>query len=99
MRRLCGSSRPPKGPGSPDVYATSNSTELARDVVEKRHAHQENEQGYADLLAEDLRPLRKRTALEPLDGLKDDLPAVENGNGQHVQEPQRQRDDDQVLQE
>ena len=33
-----------------------NSTELARDIVEKRHTHQKDEQRYADLLAESLRP-------------------------------------------
>jgi hypothetical protein len=33
-----------------------HSTELARDIVEERHAHQKDEQRYADLRAKGLRP-------------------------------------------
>ena len=32
-------------------------SKLARDIVEKRHTHQKDEQRYADLLAEGLRPV------------------------------------------
>src|SRR6185437_12127697 len=67
-----------------------NSTKLTRDIVEKRHTHQKDEQRYADLLAEGLGPLGQRAAFQPLDGLKQDLPAVENRNGQHIQKSQRQ---------
>src|SRR6202042_904932 len=54
-----------------------HSTELARDIVEKRHAHQKDEQRYADLRAKGLRPFGQRATLQPFDGLEDNLPAIE----------------------
>jgi hypothetical protein len=72
-------------------YAKSASTgalecliELARDVIEKRHPHQEDEKRDTNLLAEGLRTLGHRRALEPFDELKDDLAAVENRYRQQV---------------
>src|SRR5579862_4792709 len=54
------------------------STELSRNVVEQGHAHQQHQQRDAELLTDGLEAFRQRAALEPLDGLKHDLPAVEN---------------------
>ena len=34
----------------------SDFSKLARDIIEKRHTHQKDEQRYANLLAEGLRP-------------------------------------------
>ena len=73
------------------------STELACDVVEQCDTHQQDEQRNTDLLSERLRPLGQRAALQPLDELKDDLPAVENRDGQQVEKSQRQRNQHQEL--
>jgi hypothetical protein len=79
-------SGPTRGPRS--VELTNRSTELARDVVEKRDTHQEDEKRDANLLAEDLCPFGQRAAFQPFHQLKDDLPAIQNGNGQQVENPQ-----------
>src|ERR1039458_8063807 len=54
------------------------STELSRQIVEQRHAHQQHQQRHAELLTDGLEALRQRAALEPFDGLKDDLAAVKD---------------------
>src|ERR1700746_4075025 len=45
--------------------SSGRSTQLARDVVEQSDAHQKDEQRNTNLLSERLRPLRKRTPLQP----------------------------------
>ena len=65
-------------PGSSDPRSPINSTELARDIVEERHTHQEDEQRDADLLAKRLRTVGQRTALQPLDGEPVKILVVDN---------------------
>src|ERR1700685_4369574 len=74
------------------------STELSRDVVEQCNAHQQDEQRHAQLLADGLETFRQRAALEPLDGLKDDLAAVEDRDWQQVHKSEGEADDHQKLQ-
>src|ERR1700683_5125438 len=71
------------------------STELSRDVVEQCNAHQQDEQRHAQLLADGLETFRQRAALEPLDGLKDDLAAVEDRDWQQVHESEGEAEDHQ----
>ena len=45
----------------------------------------------------DLEALGQRTALEPFDGLEDDLAAVQDRNRQQVHEAEREAEDDQEV--
>src|SRR4029077_16285981 len=83
----------------PSPLSLCPSTDLARDVVEEGHTHQQDEQRDAHLLTEGLRPIRSRAALEPLGQLKHDLSAVEDRDGQQIQEAERQRDEHEEAQE
>src|SRR3954462_3100941 len=76
---------------APLVLSGVQLTELARDVVEQCDAHQQDEQRNTNLLSERLCPLRKRASFQPFNELKDDLPTVEDRDGQQVEEAERQR--------
>ncbi len=73
--------------------------DLARDVVEQRDAHQQDQECDPDLLAEHLRALGERAALQPLHELEHHLTAIEYWNRQQVQEPEAQRNEHQEIQE
>src|ERR1700733_2911087 len=75
------------------------STELSREIVEQRNAHQQDQQRHAQLLADGLETFGQRATLEPFDGLEDDLTAVEDWNRQQIHESERQTDDDQEAEE
>src|SRR5512145_1896920 len=64
------------------------SAEQARQVVVEGEAHQHEQQHQTDLLSDGLCALGQRTALGELRELEDDLPSIENRNGQQIQDEQ-----------
>src|SRR6185437_7856408 len=74
------------------------STDLT-DVGKQCNAHEQEQQGETDLLADQLEALGQRTAFEPFNGLKHDLTAVEDRNGQQIHEAERKAQQHQELQE
>ena len=70
-----------------------------RQVVVESETHQHEQQHDADLLADGLRALGQRAALGKLGELEDDLPAVEDRNGQQIEHEQTHAHDREERQE
>src|SRR5690606_34386634 len=86
-------------PARKNCFTRTSATGQPDDIVEKGEAHQEQQQQDADLLADDLHPLGYRAAFRDLNELVDDLPAVQQGNRQQVDDAQADTDDRQEAQE
>src|SRR5262245_35290356 len=65
--------------------------QVCAQVVEQCHTHEQNDGDEPGLLAQHIGAFREWATADPLRGLENDLPAIEDGNGQQVEEPQRQR--------
>mgnify|MGYP006979329563 CR=1 FL=1 len=64
----------------------SGLTQDSRDIVVKRKTHQEEQREYANLLPENLRSFCKWAALHEFRNLVNDLPAVQHGHRQQIEE-------------
>jgi hypothetical protein len=70
-----------------------------QDVVVERQAHQAGEQGEPDVLARDHRPLAQRAALGEFDKVIQQVSAVQDGDGQQVDDRKTERQQGQKVQE
>ena len=82
---------------SPDLALKHASPEEASKVIVECQAHQSNEQGNTELLADQLALLRQRASLDEFHEVEEQVPTVEDRDRKLVEDPEADTDDGEKL--